>query len=190
VLGREVPALRAGALRAYRREVGLIYQQHGLVPALSVLHNVLLGQVGGLDPARSLLRLVYVPAAEVRAILTTLEELAVAVPLHRRAGDLSGGQQQRVAVARALWQCPRLLLADEPVASVDAETATAIMDALARRNERDGLTVVVALHQAELVRRYCRRVVVLEAGRIVYDGAPARAAEAAMAASQPVGGGG
>ncbi len=92
------------------------------------------------------------------------------MPLRRRAGDLSGGQQQRVAVARALWQRPRLLLADEPVASVDSETADAIMGALAQRNEREGLTVLVSVHQREIAMRYCRRVVVLEEGRLVYDG--------------------
>ncbi len=80
-----------------------------------------------------------------------------------------------MAVARALWQRPRLLLADEPVASVDSETADAIMGALARRNEQEGLTVLVSVHQREIARRYCRRVVVLDEGRLVYDGDPKHA---------------
>ncbi len=170
VMDRHVPSLRGRELREYRRDVGVVYQSHGLVPSLSVLHNVLLGSIGSTGYLRSLARLAYVPAEEVRAVAETLEELGVRVPLRRRAGDLSGGQQQRVAVARALWQRPRLLLADEPVASVDSETADAIMGALARRNEREGLTVLVSVHQREIAMRYCRRVVVLEEGRLVYDG--------------------
>ncbi len=172
VLGNEVTRLRRGELREYRRHVGVVYQQHGLVPSLSVLHNVLLGAVGSMGGARSLLSLLYVPSNQVHAVSQTLDELGVNVPLRRRAGDLSGGQQQRVAVARSLWQQPSLLLADEPVASVDSETAEAILQALRRRNEQEGLTVLVSLHQRELALRYCTRVLVLKEGYVVYDGVP------------------
>ncbi len=172
VMGADLTALRHGELRGYRRQVGMVYQQHGLVPSLSVLHNVLLGRLGSMGSLEHLLRLMYVPARDVHAVADTLQELGVDVPLHRRAGDLSGGQQQRVAVARALWQAPSLLLADEPVASVDPDTADAIMTALSERNEREGLTILVSLHQREIARRFCRRVVVLEDGRVSYDGPP------------------
>lgn len=172
VMGRDVGALRRRELRAYRRAVGVVYQQHGIVPSLSVLHNVLLGGLGSMGALSSLGGLLYLPAEQVRSVADELDELGVRVPLGRRAGDLSGGQQQRVAVARALRQRPRLLLADEPVASVDGETAEAIMGAIARRNERDGLTVLVSLHQRELALRFCARVVVLHEGRATYDGAP------------------
>jgi phosphonate transport system ATP-binding protein len=149
-----------------------VYQHHGLVPSLSVLHNVLLGRLGAMSGFRSLTRLLYVPAEQVRAVAESLEELGVQVPLSRRASDLSGGQQQRVAVARALWQNPQLLLADEPVASVDAETAESILNALKERNEHNDLTVLVSLHQRDLVMRFCSRVVVLDDGGVVYDGPP------------------
>jgi phosphonate transport system ATP-binding protein len=174
VLEQSVPTLRREALRTLRRQIGFIYQQHGLVPSLSVLHNVLLGRAGSLNPLTALLRLSYVPAHQVHAVAASLHELGVDVPLRRVAGDLSGGQQQRIAVARALWQAPRLLLADEPVASVDVETAEAIMQALSHRNQRDGLTILVALHQPEIARRYCRRVILLDRGEIRYDGPPER----------------
>jgi len=188
VIGRQLsapsaPALGRRELRAYRREVGVVYQQHGLVPSLSVLHNVLLGRAGSMDRCRNLLNLLYVPREDVRAISEALGELGLRVPHRRRAGDLSGGQQQRVAVARALWQRPRLLLADEPVASVDTETAEAIMTALRDRNARDGLTVLVSLHQRELALRYCPRVLVLDEGRVTYDGPPDEPSRHAFVAS-------
>ena len=172
VLGVDVGSLRSRQLRSYRHQVGVVYQQHGLVPSLSVLHNVLLGRLGAMGGLRSLTRLLYVPAEQVRAVAESLDELGVHVPLSRRASDLSGGQQQRVAVARALWQSPRLLLADEPVASVDAETAESILNALKQRNEHNALTVLVSLHQRDLAMRFCSRVVVLDDGGVVYDGSP------------------
>ncbi len=172
VMGVDVASLRSRRLRAYRHQVGVVYQQHGLVPTLSVLHNVLLGRLGAMGGIRSLTRLLYVPTEQVRAVAEALDELGVRVPLSRRAGDLSGGQQQRVAVARALWQNPQLLLADEPVASVDAETAESILNALRERNEHRTLTVLVSLHQRELAMRFCSRVVVLDDGGVVYDGPP------------------
>lgn len=172
VMDQAIADLRPRGLKTYRQQVGSVYQQHGLVPALSVLHNVLLGRVGTMGFWSSLLRLAYVPRHEVLAVAATLSELDVDVPLRRLAGDLSGGQQQRVAVARALWQRPQLLLADEPVASVDSQTAEVIMGALRRRNEQAGLTVLVSLHQREMARRYCDRVIMLDHGRIVFDGAP------------------
>ncbi len=172
VMEVDAASLRSKDLRAYRRQVGVVYQQHGLVPALSVLHNVLLGSLGAMGGIRLLARLLYVPAEQVQAVAQTLDELGVRVPLGRRVDNLSGGQQQRVAVARALWQNPQLLLADEPVASVDSETAESIMNVLKERNERDFLTVLVSLHQRDLAIRFCSRVVVLGDGRVVYDGPP------------------
>jgi phosphonate transport system ATP-binding protein len=173
VLGSDLDTIRPSELRRLRRRMGIVYQQHNLVPGLSAAQNVLLARSNGQPFWRALVSLFHLSKAERRAAFEALRELGIGDKLYARADDLSGGQQQRVAVARALLPIPELLLADEPIASVDAETATLIMDLFRRLNRECGMTVVVSLHQAEFARRYCTRVLVLADGVLAYDGPPA-----------------
>jgi phosphonate transport system ATP-binding protein len=163
---------RAGDLRRLRRRLALIYQQHNLVPSVSVGRNVLNGRLGRQALWRSLASLVRMADAERAVAYAVLDDLGIGDKLYRRADELSGGEQQRVAVARALLDPPALLLADEPIASVDAATATLILERFQRLNREQGTTVLVSLHQAEFARRYCPRVLVLAEGSLVYDGPP------------------
>jgi phosphonate transport system ATP-binding protein len=172
VLGEDMNAIRPTDLRRLRRRMGIVYQQHNLVPRLSAAQNVLLGRFGRRPLWRAVLGLFHLSEHERRAAFAVLEQLEIGDKLYARADDLSGGQQQRVAVARALLHTPELLLADEPIASVDAETATVIMELFGRLNRERGMTVVVSLHQAEFARRYCTRVLVLAEGGLAYDGPP------------------
>jgi phosphonate transport system ATP-binding protein len=173
VLGRDMSDIRAPELRRLRRRMGIVYQQHNLVPRLSAAQNVLLARFGRQPWWRALLGLFHLTEPERRAAFEVLQELEIGDKLHTWADDLSGGQQQRVAVARALLHTPELLLADEPIASVDASTATMIMELFQKLNRERGVTVVVSLHQAEFAQRYCQRVLVLADGALAYDGPPA-----------------
>ena len=172
VLGTDLTRARAGQLRRLRRRLAWISQQHNLVPGLSVGHNVLLGLLGREPLWRTFARVLHLPERERRAAFAVLADLGVGDKLYDRADDLSGGQQQRVAVARALTGGPELLLADEPVASVDARTAEDVLRALGRLNRERGTTVLVSLHQPELALRHCPRILVLAEGRPIYDGPP------------------
>jgi phosphonate transport system ATP-binding protein len=177
VLGRDLGRIRADELRYLRRRLGIIYQQHNLVPRLSAASNVLLGRLGQRPLWQALLGALWLPSADLRDAFAALQEVEIGDKLLSRVDDLSGGQQQRVAVARALLGRPELILADEPVASVDARTAELMLTLFARLNREQGTTVVVSLHQADLARRFCRRVLVLANGQITYDGPPDSAQE-------------
>ena len=172
VLGTNLGHARPRDLRALRRRLSWVGQQHNLVPGLSVGHNVLLGQLGREPLWRVLARLIYLPERERRAAFAVLDDLGVADKLYDRADELSGGQQQRVAVARGLIGQPELLLADEPVASVDEQTAADVLGACLGINRERGTTVLVSLHQPELALRFCPRIVVLAGGTVTYDGPP------------------
>ena len=166
VLGMSTAGIRGHQLRDLRRQVAVIYQNHNLVASLSVLQNVLLGRLGAI-PLIQGLRDAFAPPARLQwRVYELLEELGIGDKLRTRVDELSGGQQQRVAVARALIQEPELLLADEPVASVDRETAIAILDLLSDVCRHQGTTVVVSLHQTEYVERYCDRAIELRGGRL------------------------
>ena len=173
--GLDVTALRGPALRAWRTRCAMVFQQFNLAGRLDVLTNVLMGRLGHVPVHRSLLGLW--PAADRAMALAALERFDVVSLAAQRADRLSGGQQQRVAIARALVQEPELILADEPVASLDPRNARMVMDSLARINRQDGITVLCNLHSLELARAYCDRVVGLAAGRVVFDGAPAALTE-------------
>jgi phosphonate transport system ATP-binding protein len=168
--GRDVTALRGHALRQWRGQCAMVFQQFNLVPRLDVLTNVLVGRLSHVPSWRALLRLW---SEEERAIaLSALEQFDMGALAPQQAGSLSGGQQQRVAIARALVQEPAIILADEPVASLDPRNTQLVMDALAEINRLYGITVLVNLHSLELARRYCGRLVGLSAGRLVFDGPP------------------
>ena len=168
--GRDVTALKGRALRLWRRECAMIFQQFNLVPRLDVLTNVLIGRLSYQPTVRSLLKLF---TAQERALaVVTLERVEMAASILQRADSLSGGQQQRVAIARALVQEPRTILADEPIASLDPRSATRVMDMLRSVNREDGITVICNLHTIDTARAYCDRIIGMRMGRIVFDGLP------------------
>jgi phosphonate transport system ATP-binding protein len=168
--GTDVTALKGKALRDWRADCAMIFQQFNLVGRLDVLTNVLMGRLNKVSTLNSVLRLW---SAEDRAIaLSALEMLDIANLAAQRADSLSGGQQQRVAIARALVQEPKIILADEPIASLDPRNTRVVMDALLRINKHFGITVLCNLHSIDLARTYCDRLVGMSAGRLVFDGAP------------------
>jgi phosphonate transport system ATP-binding protein len=169
---------RRRALRAHRRRTGMIFQQHQLIGRVSVLGNVLTGRLGYHASWRTLLPF---SRAEKLLALAAIERVGLLDSALRRADQLSGGQQQRVGIARALVQEPRLILADEPVASLDPATALRVLELLHGICRADGLTAVVSLHQVDLARRFAERVIGLAGGAVVFDG-PAEALDAAATA--------
>jgi phosphonate transport system ATP-binding protein len=157
-------------IRQTRAQIGFVFQQFNLVERLPVLTNVLAGALAQMPAWRSTPG--WFTAAEKRRALESLDRVGIAHLAYQRASTLSGGQQQRAAIARALTQGAKLILADEPIASLDPESSRRVMEILADLNRADGLTVVVSLHQVEVALTYCQRVVALRAGRVVHD-APA-----------------
>ena len=158
----------ADDVRRTRARIGLVFQQFNLVGRLSLFTNAALGLLGRTPAWRGLLGLWS--RDERRAVMAALARVGVADQAGQRASTLSGGQQQRGAIARALVQRAKIILADEPVASLDPVAARRVMALLAELNREHGLTVVVSLHQVDYALRYCPRIVALKAGRIVFDG--------------------
>ena len=175
---RVVGALKGRALREWRRDCAMVFQQFNLVGRMDVLSNVLIGRVCHQSQLRSCLQM-FTRAERALAVLA-LERVEMADFALQRADTLSGGQQQRVAIARALVQEPRLLLADEPIASLDPRSAAQVMALLRDINRRDGLTVICNLHTLDTARSYCDRIIGMRAGRVVFDG-PAAALDPATA---------
>ena len=155
-------------VRRLRSDIGYIFQQFNLVGRLSVLKNVLLGRLGRMSRVRGALGLFN--KEEVNNALRALERVGLLEYAYRRASTLSGGQQQRVAIARALCQQAEIILADEPIASLDPESARKVMETLADINKRDGKTVIVTLHQVDYAVRYCRHAVALKGCKKYFDG--------------------
>lgn len=155
-------------VRSVRSRIGFIFQQFNLVGRLSLFTNVVLGALGRLNFWRGLFGLW--PEAEKRLVMASLARVGVADYAAQRANTLSGGQQQRAAIARAMVQGAEVILADEPVASLDPVAARKVMELLQDLNRKDGMTVVVTLHQVDYAVRYCHRAVALKAGKVVYDG--------------------
>jgi len=168
--GQEVSALKGRELMAWRARCSMIFQQFNLVNRLDVITNVLLGRLNYHGFLDSMLKR-FTPAERAMAI-RALDRLDMAQTALQRADTLSGGQQQRVAIARALMQEPRILLADEPIASLDPRNATVVMDALRTINREEGITVICNLHTLDTARDYCDRIIGMQAGRVVFDGTP------------------
>ncbi len=169
----------AGNIRRTRAGVGVVFQQFNLVGRLPVLTNVLLGALSRLPLWRTLTG--SFPHAERARAQQALLRVGIAEIAHQRASTLSGGQQQRAAIARTLVQGARVVLADEPIASLDPESSRRVMETLAELNRQDGITVLVSLHQVDVATKYCGRVVALRAGRIVFDGTAAALTPALLA---------
>ena len=166
----EVSSLSGGALRNWQRDCAMIFQQFNLVPRLDVLTNVLLGRLNHRSSVLSILNM-FTREERIMAI-AALERLGIEQTALQMAGTLSGGQQQRVAIARALMQEPKMILADEPIASLDPLNAKIVMDALRDINEREGITVITNLHTLDTARGYCERIIGMAAGKVVFDGSP------------------
>jgi phosphonate transport system ATP-binding protein len=172
--GEDITHVSGRALQRVRGRVGMIFQQFHLAPRLSVLDNVLAGRLrfarGPWRVLASILR--RFPRSEREIAYACLEQVGIADLAFKRADALSGGQQQRVAIARALAQEPELILADEPVASLDPASARLVMDTLASIHQEQGIPVVVNLHQVDLGREYAQRILGMAQGRLVFDGNP------------------
>jgi phosphonate transport system ATP-binding protein len=158
----------AGDIRDIRAGIGFVFQQFNLVGRLPLITNVLAGMLHRVPAWRSTVR--YFTRDEMRLGLEALARVGMADRAFQRTSTLSGGQQQRAAIARTLVQQARVILADEPIASLDPESSRNVMDTLAMINRTEGVTVVVSLHQIEYATRYCLRTVALRQGQIVYDG--------------------
>ncbi|MBY8974723.1 phosphonate ABC transporter ATP-binding protein [Rhodobacteraceae bacterium NNCM2] len=170
--GRNVLELRGKEKRRWQSDCAMIFQQFNLVPRLDVMTNVLLGRLNEHSALGAMLRLFS--REERLQALEALDRLDIAEQAIKRAQELSGGQQQRVAIARALTQDPKIILADEPIASLDPLNAKIVMDALRQIHDQDGRTVICNLHTLDTARTYCDRVIGMRAGAIVFDG-PANA---------------
>ena len=155
-------------VRQTRSKIGYIFQQYNLVNRMSVMSNVLIGALGRIATWRGCLS--FFTKEEQALALESLRRVGMDAFVDQRASRLSGGQQQRVAIARALTQQAELILADEPIASLDPESSRKVMEILADINERDGKTVVVTLHQVDYACKFCPRAIALKDGRIVFDG--------------------
>jgi phosphonate transport system ATP-binding protein len=167
----DVTALKGRALRDWRRRCAMIFQQFNLIGRLDVLDNVLMGRLAHTPGWRAMAKLW---SRDDRAIaMAALDQMGIAPLAPQRAETLSGGQQQRVAICRALVQEPEIVLADEPVASLDPRNSRIVMDALARINRHFGLTVLCNLHSLDLARSYCDRLVGMASGAVVFDDVPA-----------------
>lgn len=157
-------------LRRARRKIGMIFQHFNLVERSTVMTNVLSGRLGYVNPIVSIFN--RFPEEDIQRAYEAMERVGIQTKAKNRADELSGGQQQRVGIARALMQEPELILADEPVASLDPVLAHSIMRHLQRINREDGLTVMCSLHFLDLVQEYGDHVIALNEGRLVFEGAP------------------
>jgi phosphonate transport system ATP-binding protein len=168
--GRDVLSLRGKDKRAWQSDCAMVFQQFNLVPRMDVVSNVLHGTLNRHSALRTALNLF--PRDDIERAMDILDRLGVGEQAPKRAEALSGGQQQRVAIARALMQDPRVILADEPIASLDPMNAQIVMDTLRRIHDEDGRMVIANLHTLDTARRYCDRVIGMRDGRVVFDGTP------------------
>ena len=168
--GVDVTAAKGAELRHIRRHIGMIFRHFNLVKRSTVMTNVLNGRLGYLNPWTSTLGIF--PQVEKERAIAALTRVGIADKVHSRADALSGGQQQRVGIARTLMQEPTLILADEPVASLDPVLAHSIMQYLERLNKEDNVTIICSLHYLDLIQRYGTRVIGLKDGVKVFEGLP------------------
>ncbi len=173
--GESLTAARGEARRRLMARIGFVFQQFNLIKRLRVLDNVLVGRLSHVPELRSLFG--SFPRRDRVLADAVLARVGLAELAHRRVDTLSGGQQQRVAISRALVQAPRIMLADEPMASLDPALSRTVMDLLRRINEEDGITVITTLHVMDLALAYGQRVIGLRDGRVVYDGGAAGATD-------------
>jgi len=169
-LGKDITHIKGEDLRKVKSQIGMVFQQFNLIRRRSVLTNVLTGKLGALSTFNSIIE--KFDKKIIDEAYSNLETVGITEKAKERADSLSGGQQQRVAIARSLMQNPKLLLADEPVASLDPATSNSVMQYFEKINKNLGTTVICNLHFLSLVRRYATRVIALKAGEIIYQGFP------------------
>lgn len=157
-------------LRTIRRKIGMVFQHFNLVNRSTVLTNVLSGRLGYVNPAMSFLN--KFPKSDIENAYKEMERVGIAEKAYQRADELSGGQQQRVGIARAMMQNPAIILADEPVASLDPVLAHSIMQHLEKINKEQGVTILCSLHFLDLVHKYADRAIALNDGKLMFDGSP------------------
>ena len=165
-----ITSLKGKALRKWRSECAMIFQQFNLVERIDVLTNVLIGSLGRNYNFLNLIG-VFSKKEKINA-LKNLDRFDLSEKALQKAGTLSGGQQQRVAIARALMQKPKILLADEPISSLDPKNAQRVMDDMLKINREDGITIICNLHSLDVAKKYCDRLIGLSDGRVVFDGVP------------------
>ena len=166
----EIASATDDQLRLIRRKIGMVFQHFNLVHRSPVLTNVLAGRLGYVNPALSLVN--RFPKEDIDNAFKQMERVGISDKANTRADELSGGQQQRVGIARAMMQNPEIILADEPVASLDPVLAHSIMQYLETINKEDGVTILCSLHFLDLVHRYADRVVALNDGKLMFEGSP------------------
>lgn len=176
--GVSVNKQKGKSLRHLRRNIGMIFQNYNLVYSLSVFQNVLHGCLGYMDGLKGIFG-IYSEADKKRA-LELLEELGISQYAYNKASDLSGGQKQRVGIARAIMQKPKVLLCDEPIASLDPSSAKTIMDLLKDMSQKRNIACIVNLHQLDVALKYSTRIIGLSKGEIVFDGTPAELTDEAI----------
>lgn len=168
--GQDITAASQEEMRHIRRKIGMVFQHFNLVSRSKVITNVLAGRLGYVNPVMSALH--RFPKSDVEMALAQLEKVGIRNQAYKRADELSGGQQQRVGIARAMMQEPDMILADEPVASLDPVLAHSIMQHLEKINKESGVTVLCSLHFLDLVHRYADRAIALKEGVLMFDGPP------------------
>jgi len=168
--GEDITAASQDEMLRIRRKIGMIFQHFNLVTRSKVITNVLAGRLGYVNPAMSLLN--RFPKSDLEMAIKQLDRVSIADQAYKRADELSGGQQQRVGIARAMMQEPEIILADEPVASLDPVLAHSIMQHLETINKEDGVMVLCSLHFLDLVHRYADRAIALNEGKLMFDGSP------------------
>ncbi|ADG83423.1 ABC transporter related protein [Thermincola potens JR] len=172
VLGKRLGRLPYKSLQKLRSRMALVYQNHNIIPGLTVAQNVLMGRLGKVSLLRAVRMALLQTNKELEDIHHVLDQLGLADKMFHLATDLSGGQQQRVAIARALFSDAEIILADEPIASVDYKTAETVLTLLKNLNRDKQTTIIMNLHQQDFALNFCPRVVVLDKGNLVYDGPP------------------
>jgi phosphonate transport system ATP-binding protein len=168
--GIDITTANQSEMRLIRRKIGMVFQHFNLVSRSKVITNVLSGRLGYVNPALSIFN--RFPEEDVQTAMQQMERVGIANQAHKRADELSGGQQQRVGIARAMMQEPEIILADEPVASLDPVLAHSIMQHLETINKEDGVMVLCSLHFLDLVHRYANRAIALNEGVLMFDGSP------------------
>ncbi len=168
--GLNVTSLKGQALLDWRMKCAMIFQQFNLIGRVDVFTNVMMGRINHMPSWRSMIKLW--PEEDRAIVLSAMEQFDIGPLAAQRADTISGGQQQRVAIARALVQEPEILLADEPIASLDPRNTKIVMDALLHINQSFGITVICNLHSLDIAKRYCHRLIGLANGQVVFDGAP------------------
>jgi phosphonate transport system ATP-binding protein len=168
--GVDVTAASQDEMLRIRRKIGMVFQHFNLVSRSKVITNVLAGRLGYVNPVMSLIN--RFPKSDIEMAMKQLDRVSIADQAYKRADELSGGQQQRVGIARAMMQQPKMILADEPVASLDPVLAHSIMQYLEKINQEDGVTILCSLHFLDLVHKYADRAIALNDGQLMFDGTP------------------